>query len=72
MPIILVTWEAGIGKIEILGQPGQKVREISPQQTHIKHSVMVYGYGPSYEGGISRRIAPGKKLETIKIITKVK
>jgi hypothetical protein len=34
--------------------------------------LFAWGYGPSYEGGISRRIAPGKKLETIKIITKVK
>lgn len=31
MPIITSTWEAGIGKTEVQGQPGQKVSETTSQ-----------------------------------------
>jgi hypothetical protein len=37
MPVILASWEAKIGRIEVQGQPGQIVLEIpSPEQNGLE------------------------------------
>jgi hypothetical protein len=48
MPVISVTQEAEIRRIEVQGQPGQKVSEF-PISTNMT-SMMVHTYNPSYSG----------------------
>jgi hypothetical protein len=37
MTVILATWEAEMGRIEVGGQPGQKVHEIPSQPIKARH-----------------------------------
>jgi hypothetical protein len=53
MLITLATWEAEIRRIEIPGQPGQKVPE-TPSQPITKLSIVVHTCHPHYPGSVNR------------------
>jgi hypothetical protein len=64
MPVILATWKAKIGRIEVGGQPREKVIE-TPFQTIAEHSVMHRSpplCGRLRSGGSRFQVSMGKKV----------
>jgi hypothetical protein len=54
IPVILLTWEAEMGRITVRGQPEQKVHAISSKS--IKAGRGAHACHPSYIGRVNRRI----------------